>query len=740
MGEVYAACDRHLARDVAIKVLTEALAGDADKIERFRREARLLAALNHPNIATIFGLLESNGRLFLAMELVGGETLAERLQRGPAGPDDARAIATQIAEGLAAAHQRGIAHRDIKPANIKVTPEGRVKILDFGLAKSLAGESPPKDETVLVSRAGSDLMIGTPAYMSPEQLRSLPAGTASDIWGFGCVVYELIAGRRPFAGTTIGAVVTAIVSEQPDWAALPESTPAELRQLLARCLEKDPQRRLRSMLEARALLERGAQPATAAAPDGAAITSLAILPFVNETGDPQMEYLSDGLTESITLSLSQLPDLRVAARSAVFRYKGETGRAQEIGRMLGVDAVLTGRVLQVGDTVRIGAELVDVVRGWQLWGGRHRRAAGDIFAAEEAITREIADSVRPKLAAGREPRASLHTTGSPDAYHRYLKGRFFAAKRTQEGLTRSVQYFREAIEIDPTYALAFAGMADAYIPQGVYCHVRPTEAFPRARAAAERALEIDPDLADARIALSSVKANLDADPLAAEADLRQVIARAPRQARAYQGLSQVLAIQHRFDEARAAIEHALALDPLSLYMNAAVVMTGYFHREFDRAIEHGRASIDLDPGFYPLHLWLGLAWQQAGDADAAVAALTTARRLSGDSTLTAAALGGALAAGGRSDAAAALVDGLDAAAARRYVPQTFVAAIFAALGDADTAMARLDRAAAERCCWLQRCVILDARLDPLRDDPRFQTLLRNKQPRSGAATTPLKAQ
>jgi TolB-like protein len=388
------------------------------------------------------------------MELVPGQTLAERLGAGPLGVDEILSICIQISEALEAAHQKGITHRDIKPANIKATPQGRVKVLDFGLAKSFAGDDRDRerpDAPTLTAMTQPGMVLGTPAYMSPEQLRGEPIDNRTDIWAFGCVLYELLAGRRPFPGATVAEIIAAVLKTEPDWRALPAETPAKVVDVMRRCLEKSAQRRVQDIADARASLEAALRArASREAPESdPAIRSLAVLPFANTSGDPEMEYLSDGLTESIILNLSQLPQLRVMARSAVFRYKGRDQEPQQAGRALGVGAVLTGKVMQRGETLLISAELVDVEGGWQLWGSQYRRKAGDIFAMEEDIAKEIVEKLRVKLTPEKEKLLVRRYTGNVEAYHLYLKGRFYWGKRTEEGLYKAIQHFRQAIELDP---------------------------------------------------------------------------------------------------------------------------------------------------------------------------------------------------------------------------------------------------------------------------------------------------
>jgi serine/threonine protein kinase/tetratricopeptide (TPR) repeat protein len=729
MGEVYSARDRHLERDVAVKVLPPAFAHDHDRVERFRREAQLLAALNHPNIATIHGLEESGGALYLVMELVPGQTLAERAASGRVPIDETLRLCDQLAEALAAAHQRSIAHRDIKPANIKVTPEGRVKILDFGLAKS-ADDARTVDveeaPTAAVTLPG--VVLGTPAYMSPEQVRGEPGGTRSDIWAFGCVLYELLSGRRAFAAPTMAETIAAVLLTDPDWNALPNDTPSSVRDLLRRCLDKDAQSRMPDIKDVRAALETARQHGRESSPSSSArkrqIRSIAVLPFVNASGDAQMDYLGDGLTESLIVSLSRLPQLKVTAQSTVFRYKGQNDRPVEIGRALGVEAVVTGKVLQRGRTLRISIELADVEGGWQIWGSQYKRDADDIFEAEEAITREITDALKLTLSREHTRVLTRRFTGNVEAYHLYLKGRFYWAKRTEDGLSKSIQHFRQALELDPTYALAYAGLAEGYVPQGYFCHLPPREAFPRARSAAERALEIDPDLSEARAVIAMVKGSYEYDLDASEREARAAIDRSPNYPRAHQALAECLSVQGRHPEALTEIKRGLDLDPLALYMNAAVVMTYYFAREFDAAIAQGRTTIDLDPTFYSAHLFLGLSYQQAARLPEAVASLERASSLSGRSTMTVAALGAALAESGRGKEANDVLKELEESArVGRYVSGVWVAAIHAALGDTNRAMTSLEQARQDRCCWLLRCLTLDARFDRLRLDSRFTALL-----------------
>jgi TolB-like protein len=394
---------------------------------------------------------------------------------------------------------------------------------------------------------------------------------------------------------------------------LPAETPPKLRELLRRCLEKDPARRLNDVSELRVGIQTGALtvPAQGEPLPETAIRSLAVLPFVNVGGNPEMDYLSDGLTESVIVSLSRLPELRVMSRSAVFHYKGRSDQAQDFGKELGVGAVLTGRVLQRGEMLVISAELVDVENGWQLWGDQYRRKSADIFMIEEDIANDISEKLRLKLTPEKKNLLTKRYTENVAAYHLYLKGRFHWGKRTAEALHRSIQYFREAIEGDPTYALAYAGLAEGYVPLAFWCHLAPKDAFPKARSAAEKALEIDAELTEARPVLASVKAFFDWDLSAGEKEARTAVELDPKYPRARQVLAEILSLTGRFAEAVTEVNRGLDLDPLSLHMSAAVAMTYFYARQYDEAIEHSRRALEMDANFFPAHFYLGLALRRA---------------------------------------------------------------------------------------------------------------------------------
>jgi len=738
MGEVYRARDARLNRLVAMKFVSSEHVNESAR-RRFQQEARMASALNHPHILTVHEAGEFEGQQYLVTEFIDGGTVREWARNHKPDWRQVAELLIGVADGLACAHEAGILHRDIKPDNILVTKSGYAKLADFGLAKLTQDEE--LAEAVTVSRTRPGVIIGTIAYMSPEQASGKPLDARSDIFAFGVVLYEMLSGRKPFEGATELETLQLIIHGTPK--PLRDALPVTVRAVVERALEKEPADRYQAMREMFVDLRRvTGESGKAAAPSQpqeefksaigtaqrereseSAIRSLAVLPFVNTSANSEMEYLSDGLTESITFSLSQLPQVRVMARSAVFRFKGKTQDAQRIGQTLGVRAVLTGRVLQRGEMLLISVELVDVENGWQLWGDQYRRQAADIFAIEEDIAREISEKLRVKITPEKKELLARRYTEDVEAYHLYLKGKFFWGKRTEDGLKKGIQYFRQAIERDPTYALAYAGLAEGYVPLGMYGHVHPKDAFPKAKSAAQKALDIDPQLAEARTVLGGIQSCFEWDQSGAEKELRAAIALDPKYPRARQNLCECLIVKGRPAEALTEVKLALELDPLSLHMNAALTMTCYFGRRYEEAIDQGRRNVEMDPSFFPGYFYLGLAYSQHGQHSEAVAALQQATVLSSNSTFMLAALGGAFAFWRKQEEAKKILAELEEIGRRKYVTQVFVAAIYAGLGETDRALNCLDLAYEDRCPRLLQCLVADSRFDSLRGDARFHDLL-----------------
>jgi serine/threonine protein kinase/tetratricopeptide (TPR) repeat protein len=730
MGEVYRARDVRLGREVAVKVLPEHLSRDADLIQRFEREARAIAALSHPNILTLHDFGNHDGISYAVMELLEGETLTARLAHGPLYWPRAVEIAIAVAEGLSAAHSRGIIHRDLKPGNVFLTSDGRVKLLDFGLARLKFGVSRPEETAAPTEAALTDpgWVMGTAAYMSPEQVRGEPADIPSDIFSLGCVLYETVSGRRPFREKTAAETMASILRDPAP--ALSEEAPAvpvELSQLVAHCLEKQPGERFQSARDLafalRAAREAAAAPKTPSGRERRAIDSVAILPFANVSGDPEVEYLSDGITETIISQLARLPHLRVMARSTVFRYKGSIVDPIAVGRELQVGAVVTGRVFHRGDDLVIKAELVDLADGSQLWGERYTRKIADVLAIENEIADRISESLRLKLSGEEKQRLARRSTENQEAYRFYLRGRFFWNKRTEEGLRRGIEYFRQAIEVDPLYAAAYVGISHCYALLGFHAIASPGEAFPRAKTAALKALEIDPSLAEARAPLAHALHYYDWNWTESEREYRRCIELAPQDATTHNYYAFSLTLVGRFEEALTEWKRAQELDPLSVVIRAGTGFSFYHARRYDDAIREARMTLEMDPTFAFARRVLGLSFQKTSRPDEAVEELRKAVDFSGGSTQYLADLARAFATAGRQVEARSTLAELEEISKSRYVSPYFVAAVHLALGDRNRAIDGLEEAYRERSLGMTFLKV-DPNLDDLRADPRFADLVR----------------
>ena len=798
MGEVYKAHDSRLGRDVAIKVLSAEFAADPDRLRRFEQEARSVAALNHPNILNIHDVGTHEGAPYLVMELLEGQTLKHRIAGKAFKTDDLLDLAIQIADALDAAHAKGIVHRDIKPANIFVTQRGQAKILDFGLAK-LAPKATRVAEAVGASAlptasiepehlTSPGEVIGTVAYMSPEQARGEELDARTDLFSFGAVLYEMATGRQPFTGNTSAMIFTAILTQAPTPPVRlnPELSP-KLEEIINKALEKDGDLRYQSASELRTDLKRlkrdtdsgrsaqavapgDSPPATGAAFSdqraeeppmgrvgtirelplrrrwplllagvllallagaaalyllrgrGETIDSVAVLPFVNASGDPNSEYLSDGITESLINSLSRMPRLMVMSRNSVFRYKGRESDAQAVGRELKVRAVLTGRVMQRGDNLSISTELVDVRNNSHLWGERYDRKLTDILTLQEDLAKDISDKLRLRLSGEEKNRLTKHYTENPEAYRLYLKGSYHIEKYTPEEMRKGLECFNQALAIDPRYALAYEGLS-AYYSSAVDWTLSPNEAMPKAREAARKALEIDDDLAEAHTDIAYVHYCYDWDWAAAEREFRRAIALKPNDPMAHDLYAWLLASIGRADEALTEDKKAIDLDPLSLHTNTFLGVNLYYAHRYAQAIVQLRMTIDLDPSYWFTHSYLGRAYEQQGQFPEAIAEFHEAERLASGIAEPRALLARAYAVSGERGAAEKVLDELNEESKQIYVSPYDIALIYAGLGEKDQALAWLERAFAERSTWMP-FLRVDTELDSLRSEPRFQDLLR----------------
>jgi serine/threonine protein kinase/tetratricopeptide (TPR) repeat protein len=813
MGEVYLAEDTRLHRKVALKILPTELAANKDRMRRFEQEAQAAAALNHPNIAHIYEIGEGEGVNFIAMEFVEGVTLREKIHKQQTELRKLLRFLQHAAEGLARAHAAGIVHRDLKPDNIMVTRDGHAKILDFGLAKLIeqrpisGADSSEEATAVMPQHSTPGAIMGTVGYMSPEQAqgKTTEIDQRSDIFSFGCILFEAATGKKPFEGDSVVKSLHMVIYEPPPLLAdLNPSAPPDLQRVVGRCLAKDPDERYQSIkevaIELKALrremesvgidttvpppvssttavgTDGGATVQFTLAPSGSiaptvssaeylvsgirkhrvsagialaillvlvsgagywfvkyrgsapggseAINSIAVLPFENKSADADTDYLSDGLAESLIFRLSQLPGLKVSPTSSVMRYKGKDAEVAKIASELGVDAVMTGRLIKRGDNLNITVELVDVRNNKSLWGEQYERKMSDLLATQREIAATIAEKLQLKLAGSDNKGITKRYTDSNEAYQLYLKGRYYFGKRTKDGIERSIESYQQAIALDPKFALAYARIAEAYNQVPSYPYGSPKEAIPKAKAAAQQALQIDPTLAEAHTALANSLVVYDSNLVEAEREFKRGIELDPNSSAAHFRYGQLyLAPRGQFDEAIAEIKRGLDGEPLDINMGTTLSWAYMVAGQNDRALEQAKKVYDLEPS-HPLVRWnLGNVYISKGMYAEAIE--LSEKNLQDDPTNQRVLwnLGIAYAKAGRREKAEEVINRFKELAKTQYVPHCRIGSIYVALGEKEKGFAEFETAFEDRDWDLFRLKV-DPLFAPLRDDPRFKEMLR----------------
>ena len=816
MGEVYLAEDTKLDRKVALKILPAELASNKDRMRRFVQEAKAAAALNHPNIAHIYEIGEADGTNFIAMEFVDGKTLREKIHDEN---NDLRVLLKnlqQVAEGLAKAHASGIVHRDLKPDNIMITQDGHTKILDFGLAKLL--ETKPASEVgeaatamMPVQHSTPGLVLGTAGYMSPEQAKGKRVDQRSDIFSFGCVLYEVVTGHKPFVGDSMVDTLHKIIHDPaPAIIDFNPSASPELQRVIRKCLVKEPEKRYQTIhdtandleeileeMKGASNFERSLVPnrsattvsvsenqssaygsGSVAAPNtgqtaathsvttssssleyavtqarnhkvAAAIigvllvgiistvvyfafvskgsstkqiSSIAVMPFVNESRNADVEYLSDGMTETLIKSLSNLSSLDVKPRSAVFRYKGKDTDLQTIAKELNVQAILNGRVAQRGDDLTLSLELVDAQKNSVIWTEQYQRKQSDLLSLQSEIAKDVSTNLKAKLSGAEESKVTKTATADPEAYQAYLKGRYYWNRRTAENIKKAIEQFKSATDRDPNYALAFVGLADCYAVLSEYAGTTTSETPPQSKAYAERALTIDPQLAEAHATLGSI--NDDSWQWSdAEKEYKKAIELNPNYPTAYHWYSIFLKNVGRNDEAAAMIKRAHELDPLSSVIGANVSRMYQLQNNYDASIENSLKVIELDPNFAPIYEYLALSYLKLGRNTEAIAAAEKGVDLSNRSGISLGDLGYVYAVVGKRVEAFDKIKKLEEKYTRKEAIGQYIATVYVGLGDKDRAFEWLEKDFEARNGKLIE-IRWQLQFEPLRDDPRFKDLIK----------------
>jgi serine/threonine protein kinase/Tfp pilus assembly protein PilF len=726
MGTVYRAYDEKLRRDVAIKLLHDESGNTATR--QLLHEARASSALNHPGICTVYEVEDDGDQAFIVMELVDGQRLSDLIPAGGLPFDSVRTYGLQVADALAHAHARHVVHRDVKPANILASRQGRTKILDFGLARQVGAKV--VEGTTQTPSSVSDDLAGTLPYMAPEQLRGEPATARSDVWSLGVVLYELTSGRRPFDGDTVFTLSSRILADAP--LPLPEQAPPGLKKVVLRCLAKDPGERYQDAGQVHAALDALETPrrppsarSTSRSSPRARIKSLAVLPLENLSAESDEAYFADGMTDALITTLAQIGALRVISRTSVMRYKGTRLGLPDIARELNVDAIVEGTVLRSHGRIRIAAQLIHAATDTHLWAKQYETDLRDVLALQSEAARAIADEIRVKLSPHEKSRLAGSRPVDPAAYEAFLKGRYFWYKRSPDALNRAVEYLEQAVHLDPSFALAHAGLADAYAYLGwdLFGLALPSDVYPRAKRAAQRALELDPNCPEAHGAIGWIATGFDWDWAAAERAFRRTVELKPQYPQVHVWYSHLLRAIGRTGESLAESRRAIECDPLGLVPNMHHGWHHLYSRQYESAAEQCLKTLELDQTFIIARVFLAQAYEQLGRYSEAVTHFERAVDLSQRHQTYLAELGHGYAVAGRRTDALRTIEELMAISSTRFVAARGIAEIYMGLGDTDQALSWLEKAFSQHNGWLIH--MREApRYDNLRAEPRYLDLVR----------------
>jgi TolB-like protein len=715
MGKVYRVLDKKLKEEVALKLIKPEVASDKETIERFSNELKLARKIGHRNVGRMFELMQDEGTHFITMEYVTGEDLKSFIRRSrQLTVGTAIAIAKQVCEGLAEAHRLGVVHRDLKPSNIMIDKEGNARIMDFGIARSLKGKG----------ITGAGMMIGTPEYMSPEQVEGKEADQRSDIYSLGIILYEMLTGRVPFQGDTPLSIAMKQKTEAPqDPRIFNAQVPLTLSQVILKCMEKDRARRYQSAEDVVSELDKIEKGKTGAIKIAEWKNSIAVLPFKNMSADPEQEYFCEGTAEELLNALTQIKELRVVARTSAFSFKGKDVDIREIGRTLNADKVLEGSVRKSGQRLRITAQLVNVEDGYHIRSGQFDREIKDIFAIQEEISLTIVDHLKLKLLKGEKEKILKRATDDHEAYDYYLKGRYFWNRRYEKGMQRGLQYFQQAIEKDPRYALPHVGIADTFGTLGLFSFMPPHQAYSRAKAAAKKALETDPELAEVYASLGWIAMWYDWDWPAAERHFLKAIQMKPDYALAHQWYGNCLWCTGRFDESIQEKQKARELEPLEPVNPAQVGVALHIARRFDESIGELRKVIESDPEFSIAYWFQSFNFMAKKMWNKAIPTIQKFVELTAESVIALSTLGLAYGLAGMKDEALKILERLDGLSEDHYVGSYWRAVVLLGLGEKNEALENLEKAYLERESLMAALKVWPM-LDSLRSEPRFKALLK----------------